>query len=333
MPRHASLAHLCALVVWTHRAIAGAEPCPRAGEPWVQVVFAGSAWSPALRNAVLRELGVELERRSLALCAEPEPNAASVPEQRVTLLADDAQRIAIIPASLEHEGGFVGRTVVVGNIPEDARALAIAQAVDEALRSESTRPSPSPLPPKPAPSALAATTTAAAPKLGLGLALAPTLQVAPAVFDGATRASLAPGLLLRLSLLSSNLGGSLGVALTRTSELAYEHVVIRETRVPLDASLRWRVRSGLFEAMMDLGALAAWVDYDRSGSEGTNRGFELGGRAGLSIAYGRNVLPWFGTSLEFVPRSSALKLTPTGTFGHTPSLWLGFALGTEFRWP
>src|SRR6185369_4586206 len=177
VPRHASLVHFCALVVWTRLGIAGAQPCPRAGEPWVQVVFAGSAWSPALRDAVLRELGVELERRSLALCADPEPNAASVPEQRVTLLADDAQRIAIIPASLEHEGGFVGRTVVVGNIPEDARALAIAQAVDEALRSESARPSPSLLPPKPEPPAPA---MAAPPKLQLGLALAPTLQVAPA---------------------------------------------------------------------------------------------------------------------------------------------------------
>jgi len=279
---------------------------------------------------VLRELGVELERRSLALCADPEPNAASVPEQRVTLLADDAQRIAIIPASLEHEGGFVGRTVVVGNIPEDARALAIAQAVDEALRSESARPSPSLLPPKPEPPAPA---MAAPPKLQLGLALAPTLQVAPAAFEGATRASVAPGLLLRLSLLSSNLGGSLGVALTRTSELAYEHVGIREARLPIDASLRWRVRSGLFEGMLDLGALVAWVDYNRSGSEQSIRGFELDGRAGLSIAYGRHVLPWFGTSLEFVPRSSALELTPTGTFGHTPSLWLGFALGMEFRWP
>jgi hypothetical protein len=109
-------------------------------------------------------------------------------------------------------------------------------------------------------------------------------------------------------------------------------VVIREARLPLDASLRWRVRSGLFEGMLDLGALVAWVDYNRSGSERTVRGFELGGRAGLSIAYGRHVLPWFGTSLEFVPRSSALELTPTGTFGHNPSLWLGFALGMEFRW-
>jgi hypothetical protein len=252
---------------------------------------------------------------------------------RVTLLADDAQRVSIIPASLENEGGFVGRTVVVGGIPEDARALAIAQAVDEALRSEASRPiHPAALekplvheqqaPPKPALS-----------KLSYGLALAPTLQVAPPTFEGASGATVAPGIALRLSLQSSSLGGSLGVAITRTSELAFHNVVIRQARLPLDLSLRWRLRAGLFEATMDVGALAAWVDYDRAGSERSFRGVELGGRAGVSIGWGRHVLPWLGVSVELVPSSSELKLAPTGTFGHTPGLWLGLALGTEFRWP
>ncbi|MEO6602123.1 MAG: hypothetical protein ABIQ16_19740, partial [Polyangiaceae bacterium] len=170
-------------------------------------------------------------------------------------------------------------------------------------------------------------------KLFFGVALAPTLQVAPAIFEGATRATVAPGMALRLSLLSSSVGGSLGIAVTKTSDLNFGNVVIRETRLPLDLSLRWRLRAGLFEGMIDVGALAAWVDYDRAGVERGFRGVELGGRAGVTIGWGRHVLPWVGASVEVVPRSSELKLAPTGTFGHTPALWLGFALGTEFRWP
>jgi hypothetical protein len=34
-----------------------------------------------------------------------------------------------------------------------------------------------------------------------------------------------------------------------------------------------------------------------------------------------------------LPTSRALRFAPTGSFGHTPSLWLGFALGTELAWP
>ena len=40
-----------------------------------------------------------------------------------------------------------------------------------------------------------------------------------------------------------------------------------------------------------------------------------------------------GFTVEVLPSAASLSLAPTGTFGHTPQLWLGVALGTEVRWP
>lgn len=163
--------------------------------------------------------------------------------------------------------------------------------------------------------------------------MAPTLQIAPPVFEGARRSTLSPGVLLRLSLRSSNVGGSLGVAITRASDLAFAAANVRQFRVPLDLSLRLRARAGLLEGMLDLGALAALVDYDVGATGRSYRHVEVGGRAGFHVGWGRRVVPWLGVSVEVLPSAVELKLAPTGTFGHTPQLWLGVGLGTEVRWP
>lgn len=330
VPRHAWLAWSWALIVWAHDAAAQPKACPATDQAWIKVVFGGSAWAPELREAVVRELGVELARRSLQVCGESEQATGKAPDKVVTLLANEQGLVSILPADLQSEGGFVGRTVQVGAIPEDARALAIAQAIDEALRSESSRPSePVATPAK----QVAESPPPQASPLVLGVALAPALQIAPATFDGAKGAVVAPGALLRLSLRSSSFGGSLGVAITRTSQLDFGHVTLRQFRLPLDCSIRWRLQLGEVEALMDLGVLAALVDYQRgSGERGYRRG-EIGGRAGVSIGWGRRVVPWLGVSVEVLPSAAALKLAPTGNFGRTPQLWLGLALGTEVRWP
>lgn len=330
MPRRAWLAWSWALSVWTQVAAAQPEACPAAEQGWVKVVFRGSAWAPELRHGVLRELGVELGRRSLQACGESQ-QSTTTPQQVVTLLANDQGLVSILPADLGSEGGFVGRTVQIGAIPEDARALAIAQAVDEALRSDASRPSePAPPPPK----VVAPPSPPPKPSpLVFGAALAPALQFAPATFEGAKRAVVAPGMVLRLSLRSSSFGGSLGVSITRTSELDFGQVTIRQFRLPLDCSVRWRLQAGELEGQMDLGVLMALVDYDRGSSERGYRRVEIGGRAGVSIGWGRRVVPWLGASVEVLPSAAALRLAPTGIFGHTPGLWLGVALGTEIRWP
>lgn len=330
MPRLAWLAWSWALIVWTHDAAAQPKVCPAGDEAWIKVVFGGSAWAPEVQEAVLRELGVELGRRALQVCAEAEQAPARAPQQVVTLLANDQGLVSILPADLRSEGGFVGRTVQVGAIPEDARALAIAQAVDEALRSDPSRPS------EPAATPTVAVVEPPPPEaapLVFGVAVAPALQLAPATSEGAKGAVVAPGMVLRLSLRSSSFGGSLGVAITRASELGFEHVAIRQFRLPLDCSLRWRLQAGDVEGQLDLGFLAALVDYDRGSNDRGYRRLEMGGRAGASIGWGRRVVPWLGASVEVLPSAAALKVAPTGTFGHTPQLWLGIALGTEVRWP
>jgi hypothetical protein len=339
VPRLVSVACLGTLCAWARAAAAEPEPCPHGNEAWVRVVFAGPVWTDATREAILRELRVELARRALQACAESSqaasapPNPANPPKKLVTLLANDAERVSILPADLQSEGGFVGRTVLVGAIPEDARPLAIAQAVDEALRSDSSRPSePAVVPPKP-PVIQRPPEEPPASDLVLGAALAPALQIAPPIFQGATRSTIAPGMVMRLSLRSSNLGGSLGIAITRTSELTFGPVAVRQLRLPLDLSLRGRLHRGLLECLFDVGAVAALVDYEHGPTDLSYRRLELGGRVGVSIGWGRRFVPWLGASVELLPSSLELKLAPTGTFGHTPQLWLGVALGTEVRWP
>jgi hypothetical protein len=157
--------------------------------------------------------------------------------------------------------------------------------------------------------------------------------VAPALFDGARRPVIAPGATLRLSVMPSTVGASLGIALTRASDLSYDHVTIRQFRLPLDASLRLRLRRGLLETMFDVGVLAALVDYGYAPNGRGQRWVEVGGRAGVSVGWGRRLVPWLGASIEVLPNSRELRFAPTGNVGHTPALWLGFALGTELAWP
>jgi hypothetical protein len=319
------------LVAWSSLAAGAPEDCPRDDGPWVKVVFEGSAWSPSLEAAVLGELRVELGRRALQACAEPHANVTTPPSKIVTLLASDPGRVTVLPEELD-EGGFVGRTVLVGSIPEDARALAIAQAVDEALRSAPSSPPARPTTKsvEPPPDRVAAPVRSG---MHAGLALAPLLQIAPGAFSGGSGTSVAPGATLRLSAGFRSWGGSIGVSLTRASELELERLVVRQTRVPLDFSLRFQRRAGALVGSFELGAVTAWVDYVRSDAPVTQQGLEWGGRAGASVAWGHGVMPWLGVSMEVLPRAAELRLAPTGSFGRTPQVWLGLALGMEVRWP
>ncbi|HEX6765959.1 MAG TPA: hypothetical protein VF103_10790 [Polyangiaceae bacterium] len=307
--------------------------CPTPGKPWVQIVFSGQAWSETLEDGVLRELRIELDRRSLQVCAEPNEPPWAPPQKLITLIASDPERVAIVPSDLEHEGGFVGRTVLVGAIPEDARPLAIAQAVDEALRSDSgPAPEPPPIREKPV-TRHEAPPPPARPALTVAAAVGGALQVAPATFEGATQAAVVPGITLRLSAIPSSVGGSLGITLTTASDLHFGSVVVRQFRLPVDGSLRVRIRKGQFQTMFDVGALAAIVNYDYAPNATAYQRFELGGRAGATVGWGRPLMPWLGASIEVLPTSAELRFAPTGTIGHTPTLWLGLALGGELSWP
>jgi hypothetical protein len=140
---------------------------------------------------VIRELRTELARRSLAVCEQPEAAPEIAPLRVVTLLAGDGQRVSIVASNLEKEGGFSGRTILVSAIPEDARPLAIAQAVDESLRSEADEPDHYPRSKAPAPVSKRPALETPRPSWFVAAALAPTLQIAPSG-SGRTQTVVAP---------------------------------------------------------------------------------------------------------------------------------------------
>jgi len=335
MDRLVRLGMLWSALAWPTAARAQpAAPCPSSGQPWVQIIFSGAAWSKPLQEAVLRELRTELQRRALQACTEPDGAPWAPPRKLFTLLASDTERVAIVPSDLGNEGGFVGRTIALGVIPEDARPLAIAQAVDEALRSDAgPLPAPPAAPPSVPDSREHEPSNPTRLESVLGVAVAPALQVAPAIFEGASRAVVAPGITLRLSMTPGRFGGSLGFTVARASDLAFGAVLVRQFRLPVDLSARVRFRTGLLHVACDLGVLAALVDYDYAPSGRGRRWVEPGARAGFSIAWGRRMRPWLGASIEVLPSSTELRFDPTGGFGRTPALWLGLALGTELAWP
>ena len=335
------LGSLLALLAWSLAARAAPERCPVRDGSWVEVVFSGAAWSAAEQDSIIRELRVELERRSLGVCPRPETPPAVAPKKIITLLANDTERVSIVASNLENEGGFTGRTIAVSTIPEDARALAIAQAVDEALRSGEDSSLSAPVAPATKQPVTEPRTQETEPRTqepaasewSVAAALAPTLQVAPPSFAGATRAVVAPGVALRLGVNHTHIGVSVGVGITQVSDFAFADTPIRGLRSPADVSLSLRVSRGAVQGTLDLGVEAALSDYE---SASTARGYsvvDLGGRAGLRLGWGQRVIPWLGASLEALSSSHALTFAPSGEFGRTPTIWLGFALGVEVRWP
>ena len=178
------------------------------------------------QESILHELRIELNRRSLEICTHGEEGSASAPSAVVTLVSDDLDRVSIVPSRLRDEGVFSGRTIRLGSIPEDARALAVAQAVDEALRG--VRPAPEPPPPTPAPPAPVAPAPphevakpgqrvpdVEPPPQGhpspvrLAVSLGPSLQWAPTQFTSASNTLAVPGAALRVAITSGCCGGSL----------------------------------------------------------------------------------------------------------------------------
>jgi hypothetical protein len=268
------------------------------------------------------------------VCPRLETQPVVAPQKVITLLATDADRVSIMASNIENEGGFTGRTIAVSTIPEDARALAIAQAVDEALRSgEDGSPRAPIAPPSNPPVTERRSQEPAASEWSMAAALAPTIQVAPPSFAGATRAVLAPGVALRLAVSRTHIGVSMGVGITRVSDFSFADTPIRALRSPADVSLSVRLSHGAAQGTVDLGVEGVLSDYESASTGQGHSVVDFGGRAGLRLGWGQRVIPWLGASLEALTSSHALTFAPSGEFGRTPTIWLGFAVGVEVRWP
>jgi len=283
----------------------------------------------------VRELRIELSRRSLEVCPHTEDVPASAPAAVVTLLSNDVDRVSIVPSRLQDEGGFSGRTIRLGPIPEDARALAIAQAVDEALRgvsgtSEALAPPPArEVPPKDVPSP----STIPSSAFQLAVSIGPALEVAPTGFTEASKTVLAPGAALRVAVTNSRFGGSIGVILGRSTDLVFDSVSISQFRLPVDASFRLILQTGQLRGALDAGFVLALLREEYTPVHRAHQEVEAGARAGVTLSWGERIVPWLGASVEVLPAPYDLRFAPMGAIGHTSSLWLGFALGMEVRWP
>jgi hypothetical protein len=300
-------------------------------------LFSGTAWTPAQEESVVRELRIELSRRSLEVCPHTDEAPASPPAAVVTLLSNDVDRVSIVPSRLQDEGGFSGRTIRVGSIPEDARALAIAQAVDEALRGLPGTPEPAPPPPPPAreapPKDIAVPPPAPPSTLKLALSIGPMLELAPASATQASKTVLAPGAALRVALTSSKIGGSIGVLLGRSNELSFESISISQLRIPVDASFRFVLQAGPLQSAFDAGLVVALLREEYTPNHSAHQEVETGVRGGVTLSWGERIVPWLGASVEVLPSPYDLRFAPMGAIGHTSSVWIGFALGMEVRWP
>jgi hypothetical protein len=132
---------------------ARAQRCGRAGRPWVSVAFAGEAWTPAMRAAVLADLGAGLRLRGIDACALG-TEGSEAPLALLELQASSRERVAV---SIEVHDALtekrVARDADLHALSPDARALAIAAAADELLRASwaelalSDAPEPSRPPP------------------------------------------------------------------------------------------------------------------------------------------------------------------------------------------
>src|SRR6266550_986067 len=208
--------------MWTSGSSAD-ERCPRSAGAWVELNFSGIAWSPADQENVLRELRVELGRRSLDVCLHSEMPPPSPANAVVTVLANDLDVVSIVPSRIQDEGGFTGRTIRIGSIPPDARALAIAQAIDEFLRGErpAAEPLPSPVPPRDVAKEIVVPAPVHPSPFRFGAAVGPTIQVAPAISMNAATTAFIVGASLRAAATYAQIGGSLGLVLPTSNKLAF----------------------------------------------------------------------------------------------------------------
>lgn len=105
---------------------ARAETCPRADTPWLRV-DADASLAPAVA-----QLRLELAPRGIDVCLAP-PSASEAPLADVTIRTDgDSLSLTVEDRATDKR---LVRTVSLRGIPADARAFAIAVAVDELVRA------------------------------------------------------------------------------------------------------------------------------------------------------------------------------------------------------
>jgi hypothetical protein len=113
--------------------------CPRPAGPWLRVAFAGDAFVPALRAGVLEQLGVDLHRHDLVVCAADAANPTDAPDVTAPLadiaLTLGAGTILSVEVRDAVTDKRIGRDLPLASVPRDALALSIALAAEELLHA------------------------------------------------------------------------------------------------------------------------------------------------------------------------------------------------------
>ncbi len=302
--------------------------CPPRPGRWVDVFFAGDAWSEAQRQAVLRELRTELQRRSVQLCHRTRLPLTPA-DDALTLVAIDPDHVRIVPTRLNGERAWQsGRTMALGNLPEDARPLTIALSADEVLRSQPRRDVHASDP-------VQARAAQKLPPREYGprgvVALGVGARGGLASGSGPRKSPLWPALELRTSLTQAGWGGSLGTALGTSTEWSFNSNRFNLLRLPFDLSANRVVQLGEFEAALDAGLVVSYLKLESLGSGRSFTRAEAGARLGVRVSWGRTLAPFLGSALEWLPVGYDLQLVPDGSVGHTAHLWLGLSVGLEAR--
>lgn len=124
--------------------------------------------------------------------------------------------------------------------------------------------------------------------------------------------------------------GAVGLA---GGSIDFGSVSATEIRVPFDLGLRLPlVTRTAIDLVADLGVAGAVFRDSAKNTADPQAGtrLDLGARAGLVAHAGRlgeRLLGIAGIHLEVFPRPYDVTLTPQGTVGHTPAVWVGGTLG------
>jgi hypothetical protein len=156
------------------------------------------------------------------------------------------------------------------------------------------------------------------------------VDVAPAVLEAPRM--IAPGGELRAARPFGRIAGVLGVGFEPRVGFAIAGLTGRQTRVPLDLGVRVERWTGPFRLGGEIGMAGAIFHADglNTAMPQTGTRLDVGGRAAIFLRCERcsaRVAPFVGLHALLFPWPYAIAISPSGTLGSTPSLWLGATLG------
>jgi hypothetical protein len=231
--------------------------------------------------------------------------------------------------------GVPYRIVAAGRVREyrdetrDCAYRARIAAVFVALAIDPAELSMEPPPPPRAPPAPTAPLPVAAQRPAARLELATTGQVG----IGSGEVSALGGLALRGAFGRGHLALVAGTAVLAPSDFTLGGVRLRQWRLPVDVGLRAQLDGPRLQPYGEIGLGLALLSERALSLADSNGGtsLEIGARltGGLRLATRGRWAPFIAIDGELVPSPPQLFALPRGVLGHTPSVWVGAAIGAS----